>query len=69
MLVNDTNSLKKVVVITINSFCVYEALRNRLLTLGLCNAIQSVERDPDVRKDPTIEKYLSRIKKAIEGKS
>lgn len=69
MLINDINSLKRVVVITINSFCMYEALRSRLLSLGLRNAIQSVERDPDVRKDPTIEKYLTRIKKAIEEKS
>ncbi|CAD2219526.1 fused [Angomonas deanei] len=65
MLKNDKASLKSIIVITINSFCVYPVFRDKLVSSGLLQVIDELESDPSTCNDATIKKYVGRIKDRI----
>lgn len=63
----DTLVVKRIAVSAINSLCSHRQLRARLASLGLKNLIVEIEKDPKTRGDPTIEKYLGRIKDRLNS--
>eukprot|EP00796_Vickermania_ingenoplastis_P004319 gene4319-3133_t len=67
ILKSDTLVVKRIAVSAINSLCSHRQLRIRLAYLGLKNLIAEIEKDPKTRGDPTIEKYLGRIKERLNS--
>lgn len=64
VLQTDKIALKRVAASTINSLCIHKPLRARLVHLGLKNYIAAIE-DSKRQKDPTIEKYVGKIKERL----
>lgn len=67
LLKNDTLVVKRIAVSAVNSLCSHRQIRYRLTFLGLQNVISELENDPKTRGDPTIEKYLGRIKERLNS--
>lgn len=65
ILQNDTLAVKRIAVSAINFLCSHKPLRTRLAQLDLKRVIADIEKDPKLRRDPTIEKYLGRIRERL----
>ncbi|KAG8345949.1 putative protein kinase [Trypanosoma vivax] len=69
LLKKDKTGLRKIVLITVGSFCVYEKCKARFLDLGLLEILRSLEESGAFAEDPSIMKYVERIKQRIASKS
>jgi fused len=58
---DDSLSSKKVAVLTINSFCMYDVFRRKFVDQGLKDDIRKLQQDPTARGDPSIQKYVGKL--------
>ncbi|KAH9600148.1 Protein kinase domain [Trypanosoma melophagium] len=65
ILKKDKIGLKKIALITIGSFCAYEDCKGKFLALGLEDVITQLEQSGAFEAEPSIAKYVTRIKQRI----
>ncbi|KEG10945.1 protein kinase [Trypanosoma grayi] len=65
ILKKDKVGLRKIALITIGSFCAYEECKARFLALGLEDAMKQLEQSGAFEAEPSIAKYVARIKQRI----
>ncbi|KAF8292871.1 putative ULK family serine/threonine-protein kinase [Trypanosoma cruzi] len=61
----DRVGLRKIALITIGSFCAYEECKKKFLWLGLEDALTQLEQSDAIEAEPSIAKYVTRIKQRI----
>ncbi|CBH17393.1 protein kinase, putative [Trypanosoma brucei gambiense DAL972] len=67
MLKKDKVPLRKIALITIGSFCAYENCKAKFLALGLEGTIRQLEESGICNVDPSITKYVARIRQRISS--
>ncbi|ORC86183.1 protein kinase [Trypanosoma theileri] len=67
ILKKDKIGLKKIALITIGSFCAYEDCKGKFLALGLEDVITQLEQSGAFEAEPSIAKYVTRIKQRISS--
>ncbi|RNF20336.1 mitogen-activated protein kinase kinase 2 [Trypanosoma conorhini] len=65
ILKKDKLGLRKIALITIGSFCAYEDCRKKFLAAGLKDLLRQLEESSAIEAEPSIAKYVARIKQRI----